>query len=74
MPAVTDEIAGAETMAQKTPDMAPITTTLYDLIAALNEEVEVWEDNMVTATVAHLCHTGNLHFLRLPLDCEIVCG
>lgn len=50
---------------------APIITTLYDLIAALNEEAEAGEEDVVTATVVHLCHTGRLRFLDDPRKIEI---
>ena len=50
---------------------APIITTLYDLIAALNEEIDVGEENAVTAAVVHLCHTGRLRFLDDPRTIEI---
>lgn len=72
MPAVAKDIAATETVARATPDTTPIVTTLYDLITALNEEVAPWEDDLVTDTVAHLCHTGKLHFLRVSGDCEVV--
>ncbi len=52
---------------------APIITTLYDLIAALNEEVEPGEEDAVTAAVVHLCHTGRLKFFGDPRRVEIDC-
>lgn len=50
---------------------ARIITTLYDLIAALNDEVEAGEEDAVTAAVTHLCHTGRLRFLDDPRKIEI---
>ena len=73
MPAVAEDITAVETVDLETPEQTVIVTTLYDLIAALNEQVEPWEEDVVIAAVAHLCNTGNLHFLRVPGDCEVVC-
>ena len=43
-----------------------ITTTLYDLIAALSAASEPGEEELVTAAVASLCHAGRLRFLAVP--------
>ena len=76
MPAVAEDITAVERVEIDTSNQTrtPIITTLYDLIAALNEEVEPWEDDVVTAAGVHLCNTGNLHFLRVPGNCEVVCA
>lgn len=50
---------------------APVITTLYDLIAALNEEAGADEEAVVTAAVVHLCQTGRLRFLDDPRKIEI---
>jgi hypothetical protein len=42
---------------------ASITTTLYDLIAALNAEVEPEEDALVTAAVVHLINSNRARFV-----------
>ena len=42
---------------------AMITTTLYDLVAALNVDVGEDDDALITATVMHLIHAGRLHFM-----------
>jgi hypothetical protein len=73
MPAGVEDIAATEAVERATPDTTPIVTTLYDLITTLNEEVEPWEDDLVTDTIAHLCKTGKLRFLRVAGDCEVVC-
>jgi hypothetical protein len=41
-----------------------IKTTLYDLIAAINSEVDPAEDYLVVATVMHLLQTGRIRLLR----------
>jgi hypothetical protein len=41
-----------------------IRTTLYDLIAAINDEVSPEEEGLVVATVMYLQCTGRLRFLR----------
>ncbi len=73
MAAIEEDITAPETVDPETPGQTSIVTTLYDLIAILNEEVEPWEEDVVTAAVVHLCNTQNLHFLRVPGDCEVVC-
>ena len=40
-----------------------ITTTLYDLIAALQDVVQPGEDALVVATMAHLLRTGRMTWL-----------
>ena len=40
-----------------------ITTTLYDLVAALNTEVEPADDHLVTAAVMHLVNSGQARFV-----------
>ena len=74
MPAVAEDIAAVEIVELETTETTPIVTTLYDLIAAFNEQVEPWEEDVVTAAVADLCNTGRLHFLNAPKDCEVVCA
>jgi len=51
-------------------DEAPtrVTTTLYDIIAALQSVVEPEEDDVVVAIVAAWCRSGRL---RLPEDATI---
>jgi hypothetical protein len=75
MPAVAEEVAAVETVELETMETTPIVSTLYDLIAVLNEQVEPWEeDDVVIDAVIDLCNTGNLHFLRVPGNCEVVCA
>ena len=74
MPAVAEDFAAVETVELETTETTPIVTTLYDLIAALNEQVEPWEEDVVTAAVVDLCNTGRLHFLNAPKDYEVVCA
>lgn len=42
---------------------ATITTTLYDLIAALQDVVQPGEDALVVATMVHLLGTGRITLL-----------
>ena len=44
-------------------DTAPITTTLYDLVAALNAEVDPEDDALVTAAVVHLINANRAKFV-----------
>lgn len=48
-----------------------VTTTLFDLIAALHEDIEPGAEDMVIATVQHLCTSGRLRFLSAPSDDEL---
>ena len=40
-----------------------ITTTLYDLVEAVNTEVSPAEDRLVTAAVMHLINSGRARFV-----------
>jgi hypothetical protein len=42
---------------------ATIHTTLYDLMAALYEEAEADEEELVTAAVVHLLNSGRARFV-----------
>ena len=41
-----------------------VSTTLYDLIAAVTDAVEPGEEDVVVPIVAHLLRAGHAHFLR----------
>ena len=47
----------------QTRRVSAIQTTLYDLIATLNAEVDPEEEGLVVATVVHLLGTGQITFL-----------
>jgi hypothetical protein len=51
----------------------PAITTLYALIATLQEQVAPENDVLVTATVARLCNAGYVKFLNVSEDHEIAC-
>ena len=56
--------------------LGPVTihTTLYDLIASINEEVGPDENRVVTATVVHLLNTYRVTYTEQPLKgYRIVC-
>ena len=74
MPAVAEDMGAVETVERETPETLCIVTSLYDVIAALNDEVEPWEEDVVTATVVDLCKTRRLQFLNVPEECEVVCA
>jgi hypothetical protein len=44
-------------------DPTSITTTLYELVAALNAEVDPEDDALVTATVVHLINANRARFV-----------
>ena len=73
MPAVAAALTPGATVERAALVQPPLITTLYDLIAALTEYVEPWEDEVVTAAVVHLCQTGRLRFLSMPTACTLVC-
>ncbi len=43
---------------------AVVYTTLYDLIAAVDDAIEPGEEDCVAPIVAHLLRAGRAHFLR----------
>jgi hypothetical protein len=49
---------------KETKSKEVIKTTLYDLIAAINSEVDPEEDYLVVATMMHLLQTGRVKFLK----------
>ena len=58
------EIATVATGMQRVATPSHCTTTLYDLIAALQAMVGQDDDALVVATVAHLLHSGRLTMLE----------
>lgn len=52
------------------PGRTRIVTTLYDLIAALHESIEPGEEELVTAAVVHLLHSGRVRFLGKSQRCK----
>lgn len=49
-----------------------VQTTLYDLIAAINSEVGPDDDDLVTATIVHLMHSGRVRFTDDPRSIEVI--
>jgi hypothetical protein len=72
MPGVAENITAVDMVDGGTPDQTGIVTTFYDLIVALNDQLEPGENDVATAAVVHLCNTGNLHVLRIAGNCEVV--
>jgi hypothetical protein len=62
------------TVEEEPASHTPIITTLYDLIAALHAASTPGEEDLVTAAVVDLCHTGRLRFLALPHTPVIACA
>ena len=58
-----DQLSNIDKIEQ--PELPLVQTTLYKLIAALNEEVHPAEDWFVTVAVLHLFDTGQAKFLSL---------
>jgi hypothetical protein len=48
-----------------------ITTTLYDLIEAIHEEVPSGNEKLVTAVVAHLLNAGRIRYIGNPDSLKI---
>jgi hypothetical protein len=71
MPTAIEDITAADPVDGERPEQTGIVTTLYDLIAALNDQHEPGEEDVTTAVVVHLCNTGNLRFLRVHGNCEV---
>jgi hypothetical protein len=55
---------------EKRPESDPtqVTTTLYDLIEAMQDEASSEADNFVVTAVMELLHTGRIAFLRQYLQ------
>ena len=68
MPAMIDHII-APTRAGATRPV--VSTTLYDLIAAVSAEIEPGEEECVAPIVAHLLRAGHARFLR-DVDVEML--
>lgn len=51
----------------------PTITTLYALIATLQDQVAPEDDAAVTAAVVRLCNAGYVKFLNVSADREMVC-
>lgn len=61
MHAVADDVTALE---REDAPGTVVYTTLYDLIAAINEAIEPGEEGWVTPVVTHLLRAGHAHFLR----------
>ena len=48
-----------------------VSTTLYDLIAAVGDAIEPGEEDFVAPIVAHVLRAGRAHFLR-DVDVEML--
>jgi hypothetical protein len=53
-------------------DLAIISTTLGELIEAIDEVVEPDEDHLVTEVVLHLLDTGRIRFLNPKGELELL--
>ena len=51
---------------------AVVYTTLYDLIAEVDDAIEPGEEDCVAPIVAHLLRGGRAHFLR-DVDVDMLC-
>ena len=63
----------SETQLDSSATSKMIVTTLYDVIAALNEQVGPEEDEVVTAAVVCLCQSGRLRLLDRSQKDETRC-
>lgn len=61
MPAVIDDVIALE---QEDASESVVYTTLYDLVAAVNDAIAPGEEACVTPIVAHLLRAGQARFLR----------
>ena len=58
-----DELAHVGTSRQGVATPSCLTTTLYDVIAAIQDELSPDDDTLVVATVMHLLQSGRLTWL-----------
>ena len=64
--------ASASTVPERAETTRPVvSTTLYDLIAAVDEAIEPGEEDLMVPIVAHLLRAGRAHFLR-DVDVEML--
>ena len=52
------------------PELNTITSTLYELIETVSEEVQPGEDRLVNETVLHLFDTGQVKFSEKMFNCR----
>lgn len=64
MLAVAHDVTTVERAERQDRARTVVYTTLYDLIAAVNEAIEPGEEDCVVPIVAHLLRTGQGRFLR----------
>jgi hypothetical protein len=67
-------IAQALTTARQSGSSLPIRTTLYDLVAAINEVIGPDEEDLVPAVVAHLLQTYRVTGFGALAGVRILCG
>ena len=65
MPAVIEDTTALTTVESEASKQTLVITTLYDLMAALQRQVEPRQDDVVITAVAQLCNTGRLRFFNL---------
>ena len=63
-----DELAHVGTSMQREATPSCLTTTLYDVIAAIQDEMSPDDDTLVVATVVHLLRSGRLTWLGKASD------
>jgi len=56
---------------REAPTRTVVYTTLYDLIAAVDDAIEPGEEDCVAPIAAHLLRAGHAHFLR-DVDVEML--
>jgi hypothetical protein len=66
-------IAQAVTTARQSGSPLPLHTTLYDLVAAINEVIDPGEEDLVPAVVAHLLQTHRVTGLGALAGVRIMC-
>jgi hypothetical protein len=73
MLAVAEEAVTIGTFAVAPIVYTPIITTLYALIATLQDQVAREDDAAVTVAVVRLCNAGYVKFLNASEDREMAC-
>jgi hypothetical protein len=63
-------VVGDDTASEvKVPRRKRMVTTLYDLIAAVNDSIAPGEEELVTVAVVDLLHAGRVTYRGRPLRC-----
>jgi hypothetical protein len=62
-----------KTINEDLPQHTVVTTTLFDLIATLNDGIDDTDAALVPATITDLCRTSHMRFLSISEAHRVIC-